>query len=251
MELIDSHCHLDDGRFDPDRADVIKRAAEAGIQRFIVPAIHDDSCLAINSLSKQYPEMLPAYGLHPWFCDRHRNSDFALLAELLGSAVAVGECGLDFGLSKTDAQTQLHWLRPQLQLAIDLKLPVILHSYKATDILIAEIRKKPGLRGVLHSYSGSLQQAGQLIDLGFALGFGGAITNPQSTRLHDLVRHIPLTGILIETDAPDQTPFSQRGKRNEPVFLIEIAAQIARLRDMDRDALTRSCNANAKELFSL
>ena len=105
--------------------------------------------------------------------------------------------------------------------------------------------------GVIHSYSGSLQQAEQLIDLGFAIGFGGAVTRPQSTRLHDLVRHIPLNSILIETDAPDQTPFSQRGKRNEPVFLIEIAGHLARLRDMDRDALIRACNANAKGLFNL
>jgi len=251
MELIDSHCHLDDGRFDADRPDVIRRAEEAGVNRFIVPAVHADSCQKVHALSKHFSEVLPAYGLHPWFCDQHRDNDFDLLAELLPSAVAIGECGLDFGLCKTDADTQLQWLRPQLKLARDFNLPVILHSFKATDMLIAEIKKQPGLRGVVHSFSGSLQQAKQLIDRGFHLGFGGAITRPGSVKLHDIVKQLPLANMLIETDAPDQTPFHQRGKRNEPAFLIEIAGQLARLRDMHTDEIANICNANAKELFNL
>ncbi len=251
MELIDSHCHLDDERFDPDRSDVLRRAADIGINTFIVPAVHADSCHKLFTLSQQHDEMYPAYGFHPWFCDNHHDNDFDLLAEYLHSAIAVGECGLDFGLCKTDAGTQLSWLRPQLQLARDFNLPVILHSLKATDMLIGEIKKWPGLQGVVHSYSGSLQQAQQLIDLGFYLGFGGAITRPQANKSHDLIKQLPLANILIETDAPDQAPYTQRGKRNEPAFLIEIAEHVARLRDMHTNEIADICNANAKELFNL
>ncbi|GAV21001.1 TatD DNase family protein [Mariprofundus micogutta] len=251
MQLIDTHCHLDDERFDTDRSNVIRRAAGAGIQAFIVPAIHAESCRTIHDLQQRYDLIHPAYGLHPWFCDKHREEDFALLAELLGACVAVGECGLDFGLCNTDAETQLRWLRPQLQLAVDFNLPVILHAYKATDMIIGEIKKQPGLRGVVHSFSGSRQQAQQLIDRGFCLGFGGAITHPHANRLHELVRQLPLSHMLLETDAPDQTPYGQRGKRNEPVFIIEIIRQLAKLRDMDTNEITDICNANAKELFNL
>jgi len=251
MQLIDSHCHLDDARFDADRVEMLEHATAVGISRFIVPAIHADSCRKVKSLSLQYTSVYPAYGLHPWFCERHADADFELLAEQLASAVAVGECGLDFGLCNTDAATQLYWLRPQLQLAVEYKLPVILHACKATEMLIAEIRKQPGLHGVVHSYSGSLQQAEQLIELGFYIGLGGAITRPNASKLHQLARKLPLERILIETDAPDQSPYSQRGKRNEPAFLVEIAEQLAKLRDIDTNHCVRICNTNAEELFSL
>jgi len=249
--VIDSHCHLDDSRFDADRPELLQRAAVVGVERYIVPAIHAESCKRVDRLSSQYESIYPAYGLHPWFCDRHREEDFELISGLLSSAVAVGECGLDFGLCKTDAATQLRWLRPQLDLALQFKLPVILHGYKSSEALIAEIKKQPGLRGVLHSYSGSLQQALQLIDLGFYIGLGGAITRPGAHKIHQLARQIPLEHILLETDAPDQSPYTQRGKRNEPAFLVEIAAQLARLRDIDTDQCVRICNTNAEELFTL
>jgi len=230
---------------------MLDRAARAGVDRYIVPAIHAESCVRVQALSHQYETIYPAYGLHPWFCEQHRDKDFELLSGYLPTAVAVGECGLDFGLCKTDAESQLRWLRPQLQLATDFNLPVILHAYKATEKLIGEIKKQPGLCGVIHSYSGSLQQARQLIDLGFYIGLGGSITRPQASRLHELARQLPLDYILLETDAPDQPPFARHGKHNEPAFLVEIAAQLAKLREIDTDHCVRICNANAEELFKL
>jgi len=249
--LIDSHCHLDDSRFDLNRVAVVQRARDAGVHRFVVPAVRCADWQRLQQFAAADVNILPAFGLHPWFCNEHRESDLQQLPDYLTTAVAVGECGLDGKRCDIDMQTQLHWFRSQLTLAAELDLPVIVHAYGAVDAVTSEIRRYPGLCGVIHSFSGSLQQADQLINLGFYLGFGGGITYERASRLREVVKAVPLERLLIETDAPDQPPAGHQGQENEPAFLIEILASVATLRDLDAELLAECCNQNAKELFSI
>lgn len=249
MFVIDSHCHLTDKRFEADRDDVISRAKTTGISEFIVPATRVSDWQAVQSLARNNTDIHPAFGLHPWF--NHHEEDLKQLPVFLQRAVAVGECGLDSALSDIDMEKQLYFFRAQLKLAFDFNLPVIIHAYKTIDLTISELKNFPDLKGVIHSFSGSLQQAEKLIQRGFYLGFGGNVTYPRANRLRTLLQQLPLESLLLETDAPDQPICSQQGKRNEPSFLIEIARQIATLRQIETDQLISSCNCNARELFKL
>jgi len=251
MKLIDSHCHLDDSRFDAGRVEVLMRARAAGVDRIVVPAVHHDGWQRLAGFAEETPSIFPAYGLHPWFCEMHHERDLALLPAFLGNAVAVGECGLDFGKGRAPESEQLKWFRAQLELAAEHALPVIIHAYKSLDQVLHELRMFPTLKGVIHSFSGSLQQAEQLMAQGFSLGIGGAITWPQAERLRTVVKEMPLEYLLLETDAPDQSGAKHRGERNEPAFLVEIADEIATIRGIETDELAEMCNRNTGELFGI
>jgi len=230
----------------------LQHAKDAGVASFIVPAVCRAGWPKLQQLALDHASISPAFGLHPWFCDQHSDSDLTLLPQFLANAVAVGECGLDGSdRCRFAMDAQLHWFRAQLQLAVEYDLPVIVHAYRAVDDVIREIRQLPGLRGVIHSFSGSQQQAEQLLKLGFYLGIGGAVTYQRASRLQRVVQYIPLEKLLIETDSPDQPPAAHRGQGNEPAFLIEILTQIATLRSMDIALLASICNQNARELFRL
>jgi len=252
MALIDSHCHLDDHRFDADRNEVLERAMRNGINRIIVPSIDAASCRRVLALSLQHPRILPAIGLHPWFCDRHQTSDLELIASSLGRAIAIGECGLDrsrrcpFPLAQ-----QLTWLMPQLELAAANDRPVILHAVRAIEPILDAIRPFPTLRGVVHSFYGSREQAERLIDRGLMLGIGSAVTHARNHRFRALIAELPPDHLLIETDAPDQPPANHHGQRNEPALLIEILDTVASLRGMQRSTLAAITTRNSEELFRL
>jgi len=251
MRLIDSHCHLDDVRFDTDREAVIERAAMVGIDTFVVPAVTAAGWPRLRELVELYPCMYPAYGLHPWFCERRRPEDLTLLAELLPYAKAVGECGLDAMRKNTSLDDQLFWFRAQLKLAAEFDLPVIVHAVKSLDLVLRELKGFAGLEGVIHSFYGSRQQADTVIGQGFYLGIGSAVTQPQNSRFQKLVATLPLEMLLIETDAPDQSPATHRGERNEPAFLLETLDSLAMLHDKPAAEVAAICSANAQELFSL
>jgi len=251
MELIDSHCHLDDFRFDADLEQVIERALAAGVNCLIAPSARADGWQKLAALAAASRAICPAFGVHPWYCQEHDAEVLARLPAYLDHAVAVGECGLDFGKGRAPESEQLYWFRRQLELAVDKNLPVIVHAYKALDRVISELRNFPGLRGVVHSFSGSQQQADALMERDFYLGIGGAITRTNALKLRNMVKQIPLEYLLLETDAPDQPTLAHRGERNEPAFLIEIAAEIATMRGMELSELTDICNHNARELFAL
>jgi len=166
-------------------------------------------------------------------------------------AVAVGECGLDFFVEGLDAQAQRDIFTAQLQLARDFDLPVIVHARRAVDEVIAAIKRFAPLRGVVHSYSGSAEQARQLWNLGFLVGLGGPITYERAHRLRSLAATMPLEFLLLETDAPDQPLATHRGERNEPAYLVEVADTVARLRDADVESIAQATTANAKRLFGI
>ncbi|HHA2858461.1 TPA: TatD family hydrolase [Stenotrophomonas maltophilia] len=251
--LVDSHCHLDASEFDRDRAAVVERAQAAGVRLQVVPAVTAASWPKLREVCQQAPGLYPAYGLHPMFLAEHQPSHLPLLREWIERErpCAIGECGLDFFVEGLDAEAQQAYFIGQLELAREFELPVIVHARRAVDAVIAAIRRVGGLRGVVHSFSGSPEQAAQLHRQGFLLGLGGPLTYERAQRLQRLVRGMPLEQLLLETDAPDQPDAGIRGQRNEPARLAIIARHVAALRGMELDAVAHATTENARRLFNL
>lgn len=253
MQLIDTHTHLDDPRFDSDREQVIQRARQCGISHLIVPAISAATWQRLRDICTLYPELSPAYGLHPMFMQDHRPEHTETLAKWLQQepAVAIGECGLDFHIADADRDAQQSLFELQLDLASRVHLPVIIHARKSVEQVLNTLRNFPQVEGVLHSFSGSRQQAERLIGMGFRFGFGGPVTYSNAHRLHALVRWMPLDAMLLETDSPDQPDAEHRGQRNEPGYLPLIMNAICRLKGITPDKLAARTSANARTLFRL
>lgn len=255
MRLVDSHCHLDASEFDADRDAVIERARAAGVHRQLVPAVTAASWPKLRQVCRAAPGLYPAYGLHPTFLAEHRPGDLHELARWIESerALAIGECGLDYFVEGLDRDAQAHYFDGQLRLAREHDLPLIVHARHAVDAVIASIRRLGDgrLRGVVHSFSGSPQQARQLWDQGFMIGLGGPVTYERAQRLRRLVADMPLEFLLLETDAPDQPDAGIRGQRNEPARLHQVLEVVAQLRDEDPESIAATTSANAQRLFAL
>lgn len=253
LTLFDSHVHLDAPEFDPGRKAVLRRARQAGVGEMLVPAIAASAWPMLHALCNSEPGLYPAYGLHPCFLAQHRDGDIAQLEDWLAThrASAVGECGLDFFDEALDRDHQLRLLREQFRIAHRFDLPLVLHARRAFEAVIVELRQfgKP-LRGVVHSFSGSAEQARQLGELDFLVGIGGPVTYPRAERLRRVVAALPIESLLLETDAPDQPGALHKGERNEPAFLIEVLQCIAELRGEDPSALAQATTANARRLFT-
>jgi TatD DNase family protein len=251
--LVDSHCHLDAGEFDPDRAEVIARARAAGVRHQVIPAIDAQGWTKLRDICRAGEGLHPAYGLHPMFLDSHRDEHLEQLREWLQRErpVAVGECGLDYFVEGLDRQRQQSFFEGQLELAREFDLPVIVHARRAVDAVIAAIRRIGDLRGVVHSFSGSEEQASQLWRAGFLIGLGGPVTYERARRLRRIVASMPLEHLLLETDAPDQPDSCIRGQRNEPARLTEVLRTIAQLREETEEHVAEVTTANAKRLFGL
>jgi len=253
VRLTDSHCHLDAPGFDGDRAAVIARAKAAGVAAQVVPAITAASWPKLREVCAADASLHPAYGLHPMFLAEHRPGHLHELHAWLERErpCAIGECGLDFFVEGLDADAQRHYFDGQLRLAREFDLPLIMHARRAVDEVIHVVRRTGGLRGVVHSFSGSPQQARQLWDLGFLIGLGGPLTYPRANRLRTLAATMPLDYLLLETDAPDQPDAGIRGQRNEPARLADILATVAELRGQAPEEIAAQTTANARRLFDL
>jgi len=252
VPLFDSHVHLDASEFDPDRAQVLASARSHGVQEMLVPAIAASGWEPLRALCAAHAGLHPAYGLHPLFLAQHRDTDLDALKHWLGShtASALGECGLDFSDASLDRERQLYLLRGQLRLAREFDLPLVLHARGAFEQVILELETFAApLRGVVHSFSGSMEQARRLWRLGFHLGIGGPVTYSRARRLRGLVASMPIEFLLLETDAPDQPDAAHRGQRNEPCRLIEILRCVALLRGETEAVVARTTTANARGLF--
>jgi len=251
IELYDSHCHLDAPGFDADRGEVLARARAAGVRRQLLPAVCREAWPALKRLCTDNAGLKPAYGLHPMFLDRHRPEDLDQLEAWLADErpAAVGECGLDFFVEGLDPQSQRFYFEGQLRLARKFDLPVVLHARRAVDEVIASLRRIGGLRGVVHSWSGSEEQARQLFAMGFHLGIGGPVTYERARRLRRTVAGMPLQYLLLETDAPDQPDAFHRGERNEPARLPVVLETVAALRGQSPRDVAAATVANAERLF--
>ena len=251
--LIDSHSHIDTDSFDADRSAVIARARAAGVREQIVPAIARSGWEHLREVCHAQAGLHPAYGLHPMFLNQHMPQHLLDLTEIVERErpVAIGECGLDYFVEGLDHDQQQHYFIAQLELARERDLPVIVHARRAFDEVAACLRKVGGLRGVVHSFSGSLQQADNLWKMGFALGIGGPVTYPRARRLRDIVARMPAEFLLLETDSPDQPLHGHQGQRNEPALLTEVLAVVAELRGESQAHVAASTSANARRLFNL
>ena len=252
MKFIDSHTHLDFNAFNSDRGHIIDNAVRTGITQIIISATTANHWQEIQRIIDKYqPYTYSAYGLHPMFMTEHKANHLNNLVNYLqkDNVVAVGEIGLDYFIPNPNKQAQLDLFIAQLKIASDFKLPVIIHARKSLDIILKYLRRFPNISGSIHSFSGSEQQAQQLIDLGFYLGFGGPITYTRATKLQKLVKTLPLDSILLETDSPDQPDASHYGKRNEPAFLPKVAKTIAELRGITIEDVAKVTSENAQNLF--
>ncbi|MGH8212161.1 MAG: TatD family hydrolase [Rhodanobacteraceae bacterium] len=253
MTLFDSHAHLDAQEFDVDRNEAFAAARKAGVQEMLVPAIFASNWQAVRDLCAAKTGLYPAYGLHPLYLPRHSDHDLDLLRAWLQQhqAAALGECGLDFHDPALDRQRQMDLLRGQLRLAHEFDRPLVLHARGAFEQVILELRKFDGaLRGVVHSFSGSAEQAKRLWEMGFLIGIGGPVTYERARRLRRVVAEMPIEFLLLETDSPDQPDAAHRGRRNEPARLIEVLHCVAGLRDQSPADIARATTANARKLFT-
>lgn len=251
--LVDSHCHLDAAEFDADRPAVIARARAAGVHRQIVPAVDAAGWPRLRDLCARETGLYPAYGLHPMYLEAHRPEHLVELRAWIERERprAIGECGLDFYVEGLDADAQHRYFIGQLGLAREYDLPLIVHARRAVDPVIAAIRQVGNLRGVVHSFPGSAEQARQLWQLGFLVGLGGPVTYERANRLRTLAKTIPLECLLLETDAPDQPDAGIRGQRNEPARLAMVLEAIAGLRDEAPESIAAATSRNAERLFAL
>jgi TatD DNase family protein len=253
MELIDSHSHIDVAEFDADRGAVLERARRAGVTRQIVPAITYDTFDTLRALCASDTGLFPAYGLHPTFLAHHRPEHLQHLRAWLERErpVAVGECGLDYFVAGLDLDAQRTYFERQLELARDFDLPVIVHGRRAFDDVAAALRRIGNLRGVVHSFAGSQEQAQQLWKLGFCIGIGGPITYDRAKRLRRIVATMPIEFLLLETDSPDQPLHGHQGARNEPAMLTQVCEVIAALRGETPEYVAEATTRNAVTLFRL
>ena len=261
---IDTHCHFDEfaahggmGYADAERA----RAAQAGVAHCVLPAVELANLQAVRAMAHRHGDSY-ALGIHPLYTPQAGDGDLQQLAALLEQCrpdprlVAVGEIGLDFFVPGLGPERQQCFYRAQLQLARRFDLPVILHVRRSADQLLKGLRELPVRGGIAHAFNGSLQQAQAFIDLGFKLGFGGAVTFDRALQLRRLAAELSLSALVLETDAPDIPPHwlyvtaaeraaGQAQARNSPAELPRIAAVVAGLRGISEAELARATRDNA------
>ena len=249
--LIDTHCHLDAAEFDADREAVAAAATACGVTRIVIPAVERANFGAVASVCREFPSCVAAYGIHPMYVDRARESDLEALRDTLAAepAVAVGEIGLDRYVEPRDDARQEFYFVEQLKIARDFGLPVILHVRRAIDPVLKQLRRIGVAGGIAHAFNGSRQQADEFIKLGFALGFGGAMTYPRAARIRELAATLPADAIVLETDAPDMAPAWLPGGRNAPGELPRVAAELAGLRGMAPADIVAATGRNARRVL--
>ncbi len=260
--LTDTHCHLDFEQFDEDREEVIARALYAGLVRILNPAVDLPTSRRALALAEKYEFVYAAVGMHPNSALEWTDETTDALREMAAhpKVVAIGEIGLDYYWDDAPHDVQVYVFRAQLELAAELGLPVIIHNREAgMDILpmltdwqaqlAAAGRPLAKHPGVLHSFSGTEAQAHQAIAANFYLGVTGPVTFKNAVDLQSLISNLPLTQLLIETDAPYLTPHPFRGKRNEPARVALVAGKIAELRSLPLDEVARVTGENAARLF--
>lgn len=261
--FIDSHAHLEYPDFDADLDEVITRAKEGRVDKIINIGTTLESSRKSIHLSERYPDFIyPAAGFHPHDVDDSFSFEKAEkdLEELLKTkkTVAVGECGLDYSrlldnaekvVDEYEVKKQKDLFNLQLGLAKKYNLPVIIHSRTAEEDTFDILNNHNNLKGVVHCYTGTLEFAKKVLDLGFYIGFTGIITFPNAVELTDVVKNIPLEKMLIETDSPFIAPVPFRGNRNEPANVKEVAGKIAEIKNLSLEEVARQTSKNAEKLF--
>lgn len=255
--LIDTHCHLDAAEFNADRDAIAAAALQNGVKAIVVPAVARDNFDSVIALHQRHPHCAYALGIHPMYIDAAHVNDLTLLVQYVSdySPVAIGEIGLDYFVTNPkdhpeNIQRQHYFFDAQLDIAQQHGLPVILHVRGAIDQILKGLRKRHLSGGIAHAFNGSFQQAKQLIDLGFKLGFGGAMTYSRALHLRELAKSLPLDAIVLETDAPDIPPeWLGKSGRNSPLELPKIARFLAELRQENIEQVLDITGANALKVL--
>ncbi|MCS3405814.1 TatD family hydrolase [Serratia sp. AKBS12] len=252
--FTDTHCHFDFPPFAGNEAESLQRAAAAGVQRIIVPTVTADRFARVLQLAKDYPPLYAALGLHPLYVAQHHDQQLEQLAALLAgkpdTLVAVGEIGLDLYMEAPQFKRQQQLLTAQLKLAKRHDLPVILHSRRSHDVLAATLRRTDVPRcGVVHGFAGSLSQAQAFIRLGYRIGVGGTISYERAQKTRAVMAQLPLTSLLLETDAPDMPLAGYQGQPNRPERAAKVFEVLCQLRPESADEIAAQLQHNADSLF--
>jgi TatD DNase family protein len=252
---IDTHCHLDAHEFGAESLAVATRAQAAGVAMIVIPAIEKGNFDVVANLAAAAPNASYALGIHPIYVPQAQEQDLAALSIAIEASladprfVAVGEIGLDFFIpmlcEPAMREKQEHFFREQLRMARDFNLPVLMHVRRSQDQVLKHVRQVRPAGGIAHAFNGSFQQAQIYIDLGFKLGFGGAMTFTRALQIRRLATELPLEAIVLETDAPDISPAWIHPGRNSPEQLPAIGAVLAELRGVDTQVIQRATAQNA------
>lgn len=255
MQLIDTHCHLDFPVFDSERAALLAECRQLGVGEYIIPAVGEENWGRVMALAAEHDGISYALGVHPWYVGGQTPAVLTRLQQRLAERprglVAVGECGLDLR-SHVPQEGQLEMFEAQIELAKEHELPLIVHSVRANDTVAKILRRlRPASGGVIHAFSGSLQQAEAFWQLGFRLGIGGVISFERANKTREAVRDMPLEALLLETDAPDMPLQGQQGAPNTPANLPIIAQLLADLRQQPLAHVASVLHESALRTFQL
>ena len=255
IELIDSHCHLIFENFEKDIEDVVLRLRSNGVKKLVHACCELTEIPKLKKISNKFDEIFYSVGLHPLEASKWELSSKSTLrrSALEGKkVVAIGELGLDFFKNENKTQ-QIDALLPQMELAFELDLPVIIHCRDAANDMIEicnELKKKGRCpKGVLHCWTGTRREMEQFLDLGFYISFSGIVTFPKANAIHECAKKVPNDRYLIETDSPFLAPVPHRGKRNEPAFVENVANYMAFLRSTELTTIAKETSKNAEDLF--
>ena len=253
--LVDSHCHLVFRNFEEDLDAVRQRWHEAGVKALVHACVEPSEIPAIRALADRLPELRYSVGVHPLDTEHWQSDTAAVLSRAARDdrrVVAIGELGLDLFRQK-NLEEQLQVLRPQLDLAVELELPVIIHCRDAAEPMLQELRERAGRgacpRGVMHCWGGTPEEMRGFLELGFFISFSGTVTFPKATDTHACACEVPADRYLVETDCPFLAPVPRRGKRNEPAYVRAVAERVAALRQEPVAQVCRTSTANALRLF--
>ena len=257
MEFIDTHCHLDGEEFNDDRDAVVQRAREAGCTSIFLPAIDVASCQTVLDTCKRYPDFCyPMLGLHPEEVRSDWREQLSIIHSQLSisECVAIGEIGLDYYWSREFEQEQLLAFEEQVRWSVELQLPLMIHCRKAQNEMVAILKKYanelPG--GVFHCFTGNEQEARQLLEFDrFVLGIGGVLTFKKSHLPEVLPACVPLSRIVLETDAPYMAPVPLRGQRNESSYIVHMIDKLAEAYGVSAEEICQQTNENVARIFSL
>lgn len=258
MDLIDSHAHVDFPQFDEDRAAMLERARQAGVGALLAIGTGPgpeklDSAIPF---AEQHDWIWATIGIHPHEASKVTDAHLATLEALAKHprVIAWGEIGLDYHYDFSPREAQHAVFRKQLALAREAGLPIVIHCREAwTDCIsiLQEDWRSSGLGGILHCFTGTVEEALQGIDMGFMVSFAGNVTYPKSQNLRDVARELPLNSILVETDSPYLAPQAHRGRRNEPAYVAEVARTLASVRNLAAEDVASSTTANFRRFFKL
>lgn len=255
MHFIDTHAHVYAAELSEDIDLVIKNALSTGIDKILMPAIDSASLEAMLKVEQQFPDQCIAMmGLHPCYVKANFEAELKLVEDWIAKRkfIAIGEIGLDFYWDKTFAKEQQLVFETQMQWALDLKLPIAIHTRNAMGETIEAVKPfaKNGLRGVFHCFSGSKESAEQIVGMGFHLGLGGVLTY-KNAGVAEAIKGIPMEFLVLETDAPYLAPVPYRGKTNEPAYMLEVAKKLAEIKAMPLHEIAAITTRNAEKLFGL